>query len=51
MEYEQDPNAPGMRAMWERELQGIRANAMPLRSQEVVIPLDQEVFGQPFSED
>jgi hypothetical protein len=51
MQYEQDPNAASAKADWLQELQGIRANAMPLRSQEVVIPLDQEVFGAPFTED
>lgn len=51
MEYEMDPNAGAARAGWERELQGIRANAMPLRAQDQVIPLEPEIFGAPFTED
>lgn len=51
MEYEQHPGAPQARADWERQLQGIRMNAMPLRSQEQVIPLEPEIFGVPFTED
>lgn len=50
-EYEQDPNAGAMRANWTQELQSIRANAMPLRATEQIIPLEPEVFGTPFTED
>jgi hypothetical protein len=50
-EYEQDPNAGAARANWTQELQMLRANAMPLRATDQVIPLEPEVFGTPFTED
>lgn len=51
MDYEADPRAALAVQMADALLARIRSNAMPLRSQEPVIPLDPEIFGAPFTED